>query len=59
MKNVLIVVLLVLLGFMTYVAWHNATPICDDLVRNPVHGELICEYSLGDIPEDKAHVRIR
>lgn len=59
-KNIIIIVLLALCGFSTYVAWHNSKPICDDLVRNPADTshQLVCEYGLGDIPEDQADVII-
>lgn len=63
MRWALIVVLSVALGFMTYVAWHNATPLCDELIRAKnaynMNDDLVCELNLGPIQEDQAQVRMR
>ena len=58
--RVLTLLLLAIAIFSSYVAYHNSKPICDDLVRYPAdsRNELVCEYGLGDIPEDKADVII-
>lgn len=56
LKNLLIVLLLVLTGFSTYVAYRNSKPICTDLIR--FGDSLTCVYDLGDIQEDQADVII-
>ncbi len=57
-KNILIVILIAITAVSVALAWRNAKPICDDLVRSPYSDELVCEYGLGDIQEDEADVII-
>lgn len=48
MKTI-VVILALALGFMTYVAWHNVTPLCDDVVLYPTDNDkqFVCELGLG------------
>ena len=45
----LVVVLTLALGGMTYVAWHNVRPLCDDVVLYPTDNteQYVCELGLG------------
>lgn len=56
LKNLLIVILLMLTVFSTYVALRNSKPICNDLIR--FNDSLTCIYDLGEIQEDQADVII-
>lgn len=60
-KNITIILLLATLSFMTAVAVRNDRPVCDNLKNNNdiVNPKLICEYSLGDIRANQAHVIMR
>ena len=57
MKTAIIVMLAIAFWAMSIVALRNSIPLCDELVRQ--NGVLVCELNLGDIPEDRAEVRIR
>lgn len=60
-KNLLIVLLIGLAGFSTYVAYRNSKPICHDLRAVQVNSytrTLECVYDLGDKQEDSVDVLI-
>jgi hypothetical protein len=60
--KILILILLLITGLNTFIAWHNSKPICDDLrprMVNEYTRTLECVTDLGDIQEDQADVIIR
>ena len=59
LKNITIVILATATVLALLLALHNARPICHDLFREKVNGDLICSYNLGPIAEDDADVLIR
>lgn len=54
--RLVIVLLLALTIFSTYVAYRNSKPICNDLIR--FNDNLTCIYDLGEVAEDQADVII-